>query len=444
MKWKIHIFVLGSVLICAAGADVLAKKTQQQTALGVHWQPQVRPYDYPEILSNLNTACMRMVIGDGEISYLMDKENAAEKTAFLDNLSALKRRNIEVIITIRWPKLPNKPMKHPDIEYLQWRMDQEYMTWINDRIPQGAERKACLALLDRFLCELGPRIDWYSLGNEVVMGRGKYDKEHKQPDKNDKIPALGWWEDLAVQARKTASREKLSRLKIIAPALSSSAVAAKQAGKLDKTDDAFFDALVHFTNTRTDAMDIHLQVAQAKEITQAVDYLNQLAMVPLVSLEWSQAKALRPWLDARVNNNQMAKMKRFSATSVDPGKDHPKDTVTTSFGEVDTRAVKSGSNRQYLEIATCSRKSVVEWRAYMSTVPVNEKFMTDAYAAMNDAGLLLACYASGQQYETNLKNDPTRSIVPLFATIIVDAYLPKNEPFYSWFANLAKQVNKRP
>lgn len=326
----------------------------------------------PAAARELGTKAVRLILSDDAIKAGFAVEDAGGTPAFATALQQLHADGVSVIVAIRWPVTPG----------VQGPGDL-------DRVPTGADRTASLDLLRRFLTETAGVVSWYQLQNEPVGGPGAYRPQ-------DRGASIEWLRTLAETACTLRSQNPaLEGLRLMSPGLTG--IAARIGNHdPDPATTAYIDQLLHLADTHLEAVDVHLHVDQVPTAVAMLDWVKRRTTLPLVTMEWSQAKVATAWLGRPV--------------------------ADARFG--------TGTNRDFVEAAYQHHVSSQLWRAFVATSPHDPAFLGALMDALATERVQIACYGGANQY-----GQPLYDLDALYANATVGGRTP-NEPFYSEFRAL--------
>jgi hypothetical protein len=349
---------------CAERRDLLLHRP----TLGVH------ALFAPSLAESVGTEMVRLIVHDEAVAQARAELEAGRTPEFVRNLEAFEDAGIEVVLTLRWPVNPGEQGADPD------------------RIPTGADREEQLELVRWLVDASAGRIDYIQLNNEPLGGPGHYTPEEADA-------AIDWLEAVATEICSMRNADPdLANLRIVAPALT--AVEGMADGTATPEVEAGVRLLIEFAEGYADLLDVHLHVTGVDSIERQLAWLRGETSIPLVTLEWSQAKAAAGWLDQQA----------------DP-----------RFG--------TGTNRDVVRAAYEDPMTSAEWHAFTATAPHDDSFIPDAYAVFERNLVQLAAYGGGLQY-----GSPPYDLKMLFATKTMAPPGP-NQPFHSQFTALAEALN---
>jgi len=309
-----------------------------------------------------------MIVSDDAIRAGFAVEDAGGTPALAEALARFRADRVPVIITIRWPEVPGVKMT-PDF----------------DRVPTGADRTDSLGLLRRFLAETAGYVDWYQLQNEPLGGPGAYRIA-------DRPASLEWLTALAEEAcTARAENPALADLRLMSPGLTG----INDSGS-DPDTAAYVVALLHLAGTHLEAVDVHLHVDSVATASGMLDLVREGSDLPLVTMEWSQAKVAKDWLGESVSDPR--------------------------FG--------TGTNREFIEAAYDQHVPAQLWTDFVGTSPHDPDFLAKMMTMLRDRMVQIACYGGANQF-----GSPLFDLQALFANRTVGGRTP-NEPFYSEFRAL--------
>jgi hypothetical protein len=339
----------------------------------------------PDVLDETDARVVRVVIKDHQIA---ERSKAGKMYEFERELIALRRRNVEVIVTLRFP------------ERRRERADRGY-----DRVPGGGDKSEALKWVRRLLIDVGRYIDWLQIADEPAGGSGQYRREDTLYDARLRaIPAIAWWTELAQEIRKMRGSDTgLLSLKMMSPGLTD-VLRRAQGRRSDVDETKFIEAMIDFAQNHTDALDVRLHVASVEDTRKITDYVRARTKMALTCAEWSQALAARDWLDRPV------KEKRFG----------------------------DGTNAHFVQRCYDKPVDVETWRAFVATAPFSPNFIEDQCRVLNEAKFLHACYGGVWQ-----SGNPTFDVRALYADKTVRGTNPRNEPFISDLTASARKSPRR-
>jgi len=341
------------------------------TLLGVH----NGSLDY---VGELGVQVVRTIVKDQHIDEFLKKGGETSRA-----MQQARKNGVEFVVTTRWPA--NFQSAEEAIYAGKTRRASHL-----DRIPQGKAREAALNQLERFLIAADGQISWYQIQNEVFGGPGYYTHAQFKSGEADE-----WLEAVAKRARETIDREHL-HIKIISPAFPGLAVTDSAASKT-------VDRLLQRIAPYCDAVDIHLHRSSLEDLTEKVramqTRMKRLGIkLPLVTLEWSQAKAIREQL-------------RANPSAAD---------------------VLRQTYRQ--------KMSPAEWEKFVASFHLEPDYMRRSYEFMNREGFLMACWAPMSQYGS-FKSPILYDVTALRANRTVGKKA-LNEVFAAQYRQIASQIQK--
>lgn len=271
---------------------------------------------------------------------LWDTKITPEKMPGILNALEQKREQglDQIIVTIRWPYDDG---------------DNSFF----DRIPEDYEAE--LQELDVFLAATEGLIDWIQIQNEPVGGPGNYGAEGTPLLTLEE--AFDWWVAVAlrIKAYNTANNTNIG---IISPALTGFGLVIDDGYARIQ---AIHEAMVDFANTYCDALDMHLHTTDLAQLETILDYVDTLEPQPTVAkvaLEWSQAKAVRDYVNEPDNVTFLDSI--YAGTPV----------------------------------------SVEEWQGFVKAAPIDNTFIVNAMRLLQQRGFLIACYGSVLQFSKTSKD----------------------------------------
>jgi len=358
-----------------------------KTVLGVH----NLFFGWSEYITAINAKATRRIIDDRTIkSWFSDSK---KKSRIVSYMQTCRNQEIQVILSIRWPNWENKKRK---------AMENKPH---DDRVPVGKDREESLALLDRFLNEFGPYMDWYSFQNEAVAGNGEY-PDHLKKDSKGNSPACEWFATLAEHTRELMKENpKLSHLKFMSPALTT---VNNQANGAHSLNTWFIEQIIEMSNEHMDAIDVHFHdVVTPEDTRKSIKWVKRKAKIPLASTEWAPTRAGEEWLKSPV---------------------------------ADERFGKDIVNGQFIQNTYKKPVSIELWNEFMATVPLDPAvFIEKQYKVCNEEGMVVLCYGGGGQI-----GKPQFDWKQLIATRTVKGKNQHNQLYYDAFAAFAKKIKKTP
>lgn len=348
-----------------------------KTLVGLHGSSD------PKVLAELNAGASRFGFKDYQLRIAFDNDGGQD---VINKLKTLHDNGIESITFLTWPEDTISTVG-PDY----------------DRVPLGEDRILALELLDKYLEEAGPYIDWVQI-NQEPFGVTPYREADAEPDpETGLIPALEWWKVVAERiCEKRNTDPSLAHLKILSPGISG----IKNLVRNDAPDPDFdeqpvleelIDSLISFGEQYCDAIDLHLHTESLELGIAEIEYIMDRTNMPLGTTEWSQAHVAKSsgWIDA----------------------------FNSNFGM---------TNRKVINNAYEDPMSPDEWQSFIADGPQTPGFIPDFYQAMVDRGLLFACYGSVYQYGSLVFDwkmvYAQKTVTPL----------QKNQPFYDEFTSLTE------
>jgi len=268
------------------------------------------------------------------------------------------------------------------------------------RIPTGIDSIEVFQYLDTFLMEAGPYIDWIQISQEP-QGKTPY---------NDSIytvnQVLNWWRTLAtfIKSKIYNNPVQLGHLKIVTGGIS----ALDALDTLTTPTTESIDSIIKFGEDYCDAIDVHLHTYSLNKGIQQIAYIKNRTSHPLVSTEWSQAKAATKtgWIN--------------SINTVWTNPSHPFFNKT---------------NFEVIDSAYTNPISLAAWDSLIATLPYSVNFITDFYAVMDSNCFLFACYGGAFQF-----GNPKFDWKDLFTNKVTPNTAP-NQPFYNEYVNLTSIIN---
>ena len=268
------------------------------------------------------------------------------------------------------------------------------------RIPTGIDSIEVFQYLDTFLMEAGPYIDWIQISQEP-QGKTPY---------NDSIytvnQVLNWWRTLAtfIKSKIYNNPVQLGHLKIVTGGIS----ALDALDTLTTPTTESIDSIIKFGEDYCDAIDVHLHTYSLNKGIQQIAYIKNRTSHPLVSTEWSQAKAATKtgWIN--------------SINTVWTNPSHPFFNKT---------------NFEVIDSAYTNPISLAAWDSLIATLPYSVNFITDFYAVMDSNCFLFACYGGAFQF-----GNPKFDWKDLFTNKVTPNTAP-NQPFYNEYVYLASLIN---
>lgn len=329
----------------------------------------------PRLVHDLGVSTVHLILTDRELREAFAWERLGLPVALFTSIRQLKRGGAEIILTVRWLDTQSPIDGH------------DY-----DRVPRGADRTAALALVRRLVTVLGPHFDWYQVQNEVAGGSGELRRRDMTPA-NGSIPAIEWFAAVAREFKAArATNPDLKHLKLLGPALT------RVETLVDGSDPqlaSFLGAVIDFSGSQTDAVDLHLHVASVAASHRLIAAVRARTAHPLTSTEWSQAPAAQTWLAQPMTTGSL-------------------------------------TNLQYLRRCYLRRVTASAWRDWLSTAPFTVGFLAEHYALLKREKFVHACYGGALQ-DGRIPND----LVSLYADLTVKPSMTRNEPFWSGLRALA-------
>tara|TARA_R110002050_G_scaffold34915_1_gene88053 strand:+ start:285 stop:860 length:576 start_codon:yes stop_codon:yes gene_type:complete len=153
-----------------------------------------------------------------------------------------------------------------------------------------------------------------------------------------------------------------------------------------------------------ESVDVHMGIATVQDAENTLAYVSARTSAPLMSTEWSQARAAwgSLWLDQ-------------------PGPNPP----TT--------------NREEFENAYGNPRSELAWNIFMGTAPFDKTFATDCLDVFQKYSLLLVCQQAILQFK-----DPNFDWISLYAgATVTGTQIPRQQPMYENFQQLLVEYHRR-
>ncbi len=337
------------------------------------------------IIADTGIEAFRVILKDYQLEAARNRDGSTQDPEMLRKLRSLHARGIQVIITIRYTAGENLKGK-ADI----------------DVIPNHSDQARKLALTRQFLLKAGPYISGFSLANEVTGGPGALEETVMTPAAaGQPSPAIDWYKELAKLAREIReSAPEYRHLAIISPALSDGVTLAMATNRsANETKRRFVDELIEFSEEYCDYLDVHLHIASIEDMREILKYVRQRTEMPLLTLEWSPAHALKDWLYEPAENQA-----RY-------------------------RGLRNG---EVIRNAYANKLSAKEWNEFIKTAPLETDIMRKQYDLMHEYGFRWAIYGGAYQFQH-----------PIFDTVAIYANhtavgSPPNGVVHEQFKKLAE------
>jgi hypothetical protein len=382
VKKKIHLIglFLCITLVLVAGRNLYA----QTTLLGVH--SNVAPF----MAQSLGIEVVRVILYGAD---LLD----GNYSSLLEQMQTLQNAGYKGIVSVSWNNYPGQPNPGPALP------------------PVGSDAYyAKLEAWQNFILTFGPYLYGINIDGEPVLDYPSSDLISSSGESN----VITWFQALAATAGELrASNPSLSNLLIGSPSLSDWINIVSDT--LTPYDKAYLQWA--FTDPNIDLVDVHAHVAGTYDVTQIFSFLSQinnsLAEPKMITAtEWSQAAAVRNWLNETPTVNSAQKRNNPAYAKFLNG--------------------SANTNSEYILFLEENPTDLGTWNTFVATAPYDPNFMTNAFEIMQSYNLLFACYEGVWQGP-----NPNLNTKALYASETVlpqqGAFLP-NYNFLEWFMSIPR------
>ncbi len=353
-------------------------------------------------LVSIHAQAVRAILTDDLLKVItakLDSGIAPEEIFEINELKEINAAGIDVIITLRWPKAPDS--------YI-------------DRVPQGDDRRQCLARLEKFLVAAGRYLTVVSVQNEYLAGPGIYEKKEYRMRVDGGSPVFDWFKEVAETVRALRqSRQDLAHLKIASPVWEGIDCFIPGAhhplcDRRPYTKDVFFQT-VAFSNEYCDYVDLHLWGDVSGKMSRMIEFAKQHTALPLITTEWSQVHGLDEWLKKPLDKGFRDKYTHVLSVN------------------------RWTTNKAFIAYCYRHRVSPEIWSDFAASVPHDPRYIADSYRLFQEKGFAYCFWALGYQY-----GEPVFDVKTLFANrVTADRHTP-NQPVYDEFVSFLTALSKSP
>jgi len=428
------------------------------TMLGLHTD-----IDHVEYIHALRAQVVRGIYKERDVKAFLQNQSG-RLAGFNQNAARLKNEFgvKEIVFTLRWPAADNwRGAGYCDaVEGNENPTDCDYVP------EEGPERDQVLDDLEQLLVQIGPSIDWFQIGNEVIAGPGRLNNAEITGGTDSS--AMRWLTAVSDRARQIIRDHPIEcgHLQIVSPALNALGIMDDPDPNQQPRKD-FIVALIPFANQHTDAFDAHLNVAAVypgngvgwHESTEGIiQFLRDHGLTaPLTSLEWSEARTAwnSRWMANETDPNILARV-------LDPGNNQNNAACDGTYNNCAT-------NGAVIMFAYDNPLDYSLWKDFVETAPHDPSFIENQYNYLLHKRFLHAAYSATFQYGN--PNFDWRALVASFTVHLpplptecnglenlgacvnrlLDEYgwTPDqiagiNVPFFTEFRLLARQINRYP
>lgn len=363
------------------------EKVEDTLTIGLHGLPN------PQLLQRTGANGLRMIVSDTELAQIMSGQGGAKAQASMKMVRQLHSEGKRVVVSLRFPDTGGPGS---DTSVARPRFD---------RIPQGQDREETIALVRRFLRQAGPFLYGVQLNNEPVGGPGQYAIKDMDPRGATWSPATQWFIDLVEVIREERQQNpRLSELRIVSPGFAGIGEFLRGNKQFPKAYIAFTEELLRFSNQYCELLDVHLHVEDVAEVQSTIDFIRERSDLPLVTFEWSQARAVFDWMKEPLNI---------------PG-------VATG----------RATNEEFIRRAYRQPVTPEVWQAFIDSSPLDPNFVRDSFKILRDSGFVFVCYGPSIQY-----GDPPFDMVTLYAPKTVQSTgsgIPLNTFWFKQYQDLLR------
>ncbi len=312
-------------------------------------------------LKDLGAAYTRIIVWDTDLQSIFNAVDSGTPLTSIPEYQQIKGihdAGVKIIVSLRWPD--------------QNSSDPE----LYDRVPLGADRSQSLDLLRRFLNEIGPLLEIYSIQNEVGgLGPGTYSSADMQNSGNGS-PAVNWWKDIyhVVDSARSAN-SYLSQIEISSPCPIQLERMVFNPNSVPQLNQDFFHETIQFANQYCDYIDLHFNILPLQDYPQVLSFIEPLVQKSLISTEWSEVQSARDYLVQSIDSWITSRANQL-------GYSFPSNLA----------AMEDLVNHSYTSPMPSSL-----WNEIVDSSGYEPDFMASSGELLADAGFVILCWNSGWQ-----------------------------------------------